>query len=30
MNGFKEEELRYEFDRSCYQVLIVADNIRPL
>ena len=26
MNGFKEEELRYEFDRSCYQVLIVADK----
>lgn len=26
MNGIKEEELRYEFDRSCYQVLIVADK----
>lgn len=26
MNGVKEEELRYEFDRSCYQVLIVADK----
>ena len=26
MNGFKEEELRYEFDRSCYQVLLVADK----
>jgi len=26
VNGFKEEELRYEFDRSCYQVLIVADK----
>jgi type I restriction enzyme R subunit len=26
MNGFKEDELRYEFDRSCYQVLIVADK----
>lgn len=26
MNGFKGEELRYEFDRSCYQVLIVADK----
>lgn len=26
MNGFKEEELRYKFDRSCYQVLIVADK----
>ena len=26
MNGFKEEDLRYEFDRSCYQVLIVADK----
>lgn len=26
MNGFKEEELRYEFDRSCYEVLIVADK----
>ena len=26
MNGFKENELRYEFDRSCYQVLIVADK----
>lgn len=24
--GIKEEELRYEFDRSCYQVLIVADK----
>lgn len=26
MNDIKEEELRYEFDRSCYQVLIVADK----
>lgn len=26
MNGIKEDELRYEFDRSCYQVLIVADK----
>lgn len=26
MNSIKEEELRYEFDRSCYQVLIVADK----
>lgn len=26
MNGIKEEELRYEFDRSCYQVLLVADK----
>ena len=26
MNGFKEEDLRFEFDRSCYQVLIVADK----
>jgi type I restriction enzyme R subunit len=26
MNGIKEEELRFEFDRSCYQVLIVADK----
>ena len=26
MNGFKEEDLRYEFDRSCYQVLIVAEK----
>lgn len=26
MNGIPEEELRYEFDRSCYQVLIVADK----
>ncbi len=26
MNNIKEEELRYEFDRSCYQVLIVADK----
>ena len=25
-NGIKEDELRYEFDRSCYQVLIVADK----
>lgn len=24
--GIKEEDLRYEFDRSCYQVLIVADK----
>lgn len=24
--GIKEDELRYEFDRSCYQVLIVADK----
>lgn len=26
MNEIKEEELRFEFDRSCYQVLIVADK----
>ena len=26
MNQIKEEELRYEFDRSCYQVLIVANK----
>ena len=26
MNDIKEEDLRYEFDRSCYQVLIVADK----
>lgn len=26
MNDIKEEELRFEFDRSCYQVLIVADK----
>lgn len=26
MNNIKEEELRYEFDRSCYQVLIVANK----
>ena len=26
INGFKEEDLRYEFDRSCYQVLLVADK----
>lgn len=26
MNGFKKDELRYEFDRNCYQVLIVADK----
>lgn len=26
MNQIKEEELRYEFDRSTYQVLIVADK----
>ncbi len=26
MNQIKEEELRFEFDRSCYQVLIVADK----
>lgn len=26
MNNIKAEELRYEFDRSCYQVLIVADK----
>ena len=25
-DGIKEDELRYEFDRSCYQVLIVADK----
>lgn len=25
-NGVKEEELRYEFDRNCYQVLIVANK----
>lgn len=24
--GMREDELRYEFDRSCYQVLIVADK----
>lgn len=28
MNEIKEEELRFEFDRSCYQVLIVADKYR--
>ncbi len=26
MNNIKEDALRYEFDRSCYQVLIVADK----
>lgn len=26
INGFKEEELRFEFDRSCYQVLLVANK----
>lgn len=26
MNSVKAEELRFEFDRSCYQVLIVADK----
>lgn len=26
MNSVKEDELRFEFDRSCYQVLIVADK----
>ncbi len=26
MNGIKEDELRYEFDRKCYQVLLVADK----
>ena len=26
INGFKEDELRYEFDRSCYQVLLVANK----
>lgn len=26
MNEIKEDELRYEFDRSCYQVLLVADK----
>ena len=26
MNQIKEEELRYEFDRRCYQVLIVANK----
>ena len=26
INGIKEEDLRFEFDRSCYQVLIVADK----
>lgn len=26
MNDIKEEELRFEFDRNCYQVLIVADK----
>lgn len=25
-DGVKEDELRFEFDRSCYQVLIVADK----
>ena len=25
-DGIKEDELRFEFDRSCYQVLIVADK----
>lgn len=25
-SGIREDELRYEFDRSCYQVLIVADK----
>ena len=25
-SGIKEEELRYEFDRNCYQVLIVANK----
>lgn len=25
-NGVKEEKLRYEFDRNCYQVLIVANK----
>ena len=26
MNRIKKEDLRYEFDRSCYQVLLVADK----